>query len=103
MASDRRIDGTLLLFHHTVYNAAVAPVHGMFLDLLRNKDMALIIFADNQWTRCVHIDAVYDARADLPVDAGQTVPAVIHDGIDKRAGIMPGGRVDDHSLRLVDD
>ena len=43
MAADRRIDGTLLLFHYTVYNAAVAPVHGMFLDLLRNKDMALII------------------------------------------------------------
>ena len=48
MAADRCIDSTLLLFHYTVYNAAVAPVHGMFLDLLRNKDMALIIFADNQ-------------------------------------------------------
>ena len=42
------LTATLLLFHYTVYNAAVAPVHGMFLDLLRNKDMALIIFADNQ-------------------------------------------------------
>ena len=44
-----------------------------------------------------------DAGAALAAHAGQAVAAVIEQGVDERAVLVPGGRVDDEALRLIDD
>ena len=64
--------------------------------------MRLVILADEERSGRIHIDPVHDPGTHDPVDAGQLIPAVIHNRIDKRMLIMSRRRMDNHSLRLID-
>ena len=65
--------------------------------------MGLIILADHEQSRRVHIDAVDDARTHHPVDGAQLRTTVIHHRIHERALRMPRRRMHDHPLRLIHD
>ena len=65
--------------------------------------MRFVVFADNDRTRGVFVDAMDDSRAHDASDPGQIILAVIHDGVDDRAAVMTGGRMYHHIFGLIDD
>ena len=77
MSSDRSMDRSLVIPDNTIDNPPVSAVYTVLFDLFRNKNMTLIIFADDQGTCGIHINTVYDSRAYLSIDTGKTTPAVI--------------------------
>ena len=73
------------------------------LDLLLQFYMSEVVLRDDQKPARVLVDAVDDARADLAVDAGQTISAVVQERVDQSPVRVARRRVDDHAFRLVDD
>ena len=88
MSSDRSMDRSLVIPDNTIDDSPVSAVYTVLFDLFRNKNMTLIIFADDQGTCGIHINTVYDSRTYLAIDTGKTVPAVIHNRIDQRTAVM---------------
>ena len=71
-------------------------------DLRGKALMRRIVFRNDQQAAGVLINAVHDARPVFAVDAGQAVPAVIHQCIDQRAAPVSRRGMHDHAARLVD-
>ena len=65
--------------------------------------MGGIIFTDDDGAGRILIDSVDDSGAQHAVDAGKLSPTVIQYGVDKGMAVMPGCRMDDHILWLVDN
>ena len=75
----------------------------MLLKLLCDVIVGEIILAGDDDAGGIHIDAVDDARAENTVDAGELVPAVVHQPIYQRAAVMPCGRVHHHPFGFVNE
>ena len=65
--------------------------------------MGGVVFGDDEQAAGVLVDAVDDAGADGPADAGKRGAAVVEQRIDQRAVRVAGGRMHDHPLGFVDD
>ena len=102
MASDRGVYNSVLC-QAAVHNRTVFSGNGMHFELIGNALMCFVIFADDQGTGRVAVDAVYDPRTKYTVDAGKGALTVIKHSIDQCAGVMTGGRMHYHSLWLVHD
>ena len=79
-------------FDHTMDNRVIFAGDGMNLQLLCNGIVGLIIFADDQDSGGIHVNAVYNAWPHDAVDAGKLIFAVMHQAIYQCAGVMPGRR-----------
>ena len=75
----------------------------MFFELLCKDLVSSVIFADEQRTRCIHIDPVDDPGAQNAVDPGKVFPTMEHHSIHQSMAVVPGCRVYHHPLRLIDD
>src|SRR6185436_11160530 len=53
--------------------------------------------------RCVLVETMNDAWAGDAANTGETRTAMMEQGIDQRAALLPGGRVNHHPGGLVDD
>ena len=77
--------------------------HGPPGELLAQRLVGGVVFRDDQAAGGVLVEAVDDARAFDPADAGKLAFAVVEQGVDQRAvGITRGG-VDDDAGFLVED
>ena len=64
--------------------------------------MRKVVFRGDQQAGGILVDAVDDAGALFPADAGERVPAVPQQRVDQRPVRMPGGGMDDEAAGLVD-
>ena len=64
--------------------------------------MSSIILCHHQYPRSISVDAVHNAGAFFPINAGKFAAAVIHQSIDQCACIMPRCRMNNHPLRFID-
>ncbi len=80
----------------------IEPVDGMGRELLRQAMMCRVGFCDHQQAGCILVDPMYDARPLFSSDTGQTIPAMVQQGIDQRTRPLAGGRMNDHPGGLVD-
>ena len=92
----------MIILQVPVDDRVITPGDRMFLQLFCKDPVRLVILADEERSGRIHIDPVHDPGTHDPVDAGQLIPAVIHNRIDKRMLIMSRRRMDNHSLRLID-
>ena len=65
----------------------------MVLELLRQGQVGLVIFCRDDEAGGVPVDAVDDAGAELPVDAGEGLLTVVEQRVDQRAVRVAGGGV----------
>ena len=75
----------------------------MILQLRGQRGVRKVVLGRDNEAGRVLIDAVDDAGALFPADAGQGVAAVGQQRVDERAVRVAGGRVDDKPLGLIDD
>ena len=101
-AADGGVHREVLLPEAPVDDGLVLPGKGVGLDLLRQPLVGLVVFRHHQQAAGVLVDAVDDAGADHPVDAGKGALAVVQQGVHQGAGVVPRGGVDHHPLGLVD-
>ena len=94
MAADGGGDRPLVLPQPPDGNGLVDPRQGVVLELLRQGQMGLVVLGGDQQAAGVPVDPVDDAWAQLPVDAGQGIPAVEEQGVDQGTVRVAGGRVD---------
>ena len=73
------------------------------LQLGRKGLVGKVVLRHNQQARGILVDAVDNAGAQLAVDAGEAVPAVIEQGVDQRAVPVARRRMHHKPLWLVDD
>ena len=64
--------------------------------------MSPVMFGDHQQAGRVLVEPVHDARSPLAAYAGQAVAAMGDQGVDQRAILIAGGRVNNHAGGLVD-
>ena len=65
--------------------------------------MSQIIFGNGQQAGGILVNPVDDARAQLTVDAGETVPQGVQQAIDQSVILVTGGGMHHQPLGLVDD
>ena len=70
MTPDWPLDSSDILFQIAAHHGPVTASNAVLFELGGNLLVRLIIFADKQRSRCVHVDSVYDAGAQDSVDAG---------------------------------
>ena len=92
----------LILCKAAVHDGAIRALHTVHRHLLGKADVRCIVLCHHQQSAGVLIDAVHDAGANLPADAGQAALAMPQQGIDQGAVRVAGGRVHHHALGLVD-
>ena len=73
MPSDGCIDCAAVLPERTANDGFVSPGHGVILQLGRQNPVGKVVFCHRQKPGGVLVDAVDDARAKLPIDAGKLV------------------------------
>ena len=101
--ANRRVDDAFVVGQHAVYNRPVTTRDRVVCKLHGKRLMGGIIFTDDDGAGRILIDSVDDSGAQHAVDAGKLSPTVIQYGVDKGMAVMPGCRMDDHILWLVDN
>ena len=102
VAGNRRGDRPAVLLRTADHDRVVLAQCRMHGDLLRERAVRRVVLCDHQQSARVLVDAVDNARTDLAVDAGQAVPAVIHQRVDQRPAPVPRRGMHHHAARLVD-
>ena len=82
--------------------AQIFPVRRVRGKLTRQRLVRGVVLCNDQKSARQPIDAVHDARPDLPACAGQR-PEAVQKRVDERSGRIPGRRMNDHALRFIDD
>ena len=103
IAPDRRVDGAAVLADVSADDAGIGARKRVILELRGKRPVCKVVFRRDQQPRRVLVDAVDNAGAKLAADAGETVPAVMHQRVDERPAPMARRRMDDQPLRLVDN
>ena len=101
MAADGGVDSAAVLPEIPHRQALIRPGQGVIRQLGRQGQMGCIVFGGDNEAAGVPVDAVDDAGALLPPDAGQALPAVIQQGVDQGAVRVPRGRMHHHARGLV--
>ena len=65
--------------------------------------MGQVIFGNGKQTGGVFVNAVDNARAQLPVDAGKALPHGVEQAVHQSVVLMPRRRMDNKPFGLVDD
>src|SRR6476620_17151 len=100
IAADRRIDREFLLLGDAPDDRLVLLDHGSLGPLLKESEPPCVGAADDDQPGRIAVEPVHDAGPLRPGHAD--VRRVMKQRVDKRAGAMPRGRVDNHAGRLVD-
>ena len=103
VAADRRIDGAGIVPDSAADDAHIRPGQTVILQLRGQRGVRKVVLGRDNEAGCVLVDAMDDAGALFPADAGQGVAAVGQQRVDERAVRVTGGRVDDKPLGLVHD
>ena len=103
MSSNRSMDRSLIIPDNAIDDSPVSAVYTVFFDLFCNKNMTLIIFADNQRACGIHINSMHNTGTQYPIDSGKTVLTMIHQCIDQCSAAVACRRMYDHPLWLIDD
>ena len=103
VAADGRIDRAAVLAEAAADDALIGAAQRVVAELGGKAPVGKVVLRHDEQAGRVAVDAVDDAGAALAAHAGQAVAAVIEQGVDERAVLVPGGRVDDEALRLIDD
>ena len=64
--------------------------------------MGVIIFSDNQQSRCILINAMHDSRTQCTIDSGKIL-TVIQQSVDKCPALISCSRMHDNVFWLIDD
>ena len=102
MTADRGIHRPLIVFQIAVDDCIILSGYRMSLELGGYRLVGLIVFADDQYPRSIFVNSVNNSRAQHTVDPRKISPAVIHQPIDQRAGIVACRRMNHHIFRLID-
>ena len=101
-AADGGVDRACILPEIPHDNAAVCPGQCMILKLCRQSDMGKVVLRRNDEAGGIPVNAVDNAGAQLPIDAGEGTAAVVHQGIDQRPVRVSRRGMYHQSLGLVD-
>ena len=101
-AADGSVDRACILPEIPHDDAAVCPGQCMILKLCRQPDMGKVVLRRNDKAGGIPVNAVDNAGAQLPVDAGEGTAAVVQQGIDQRPVRVSRRRMHHQSLGLVD-
>ena len=74
----------------------------MVLQLRAEGQVGGVVFGGDDEAAGIAVDAVDDAGALFAADAGETVAAVVEQGVDQGAVRVAGGRMDHQARGLVD-
>ena len=100
-ATDGGIDGNCIFPEMSVDDGLVLPREAVGLNLLRQPPVGLVVFGYNQKAAGVLINAVDDAGANHPVDAGKGALAVVQQGVYQGAGVVSRRGMNHHPLGLI--
>ena len=103
VAADGRVHGAGILAEAAAHNALIGAAQRVILELIGELLVGKVVFCDDQKAARVHVDTVDDAGTLFTVDAGEAVAAVVQQGVDERAVLVPGGGMNDQPLGLVHD
>jgi hypothetical protein len=106
-ASKARVDHAArpqrLAPHERQIGAVHPPVSAVSGELLAQAAMRRVILGDDEQSRRSLVEAVHDAGALDPADAGQAFPAMGDQRVDKGTACVPRRWVHDEMRGLVDD
>ena len=107
VAVDRLVDGALRAIRCPPRKGEVAALQGsgpaMVGELGGERTVGAVVLGDHHQPGGVLVEAVDDAGAPHPTDAGKALPAMGDQRVDERAGAVSRGGMDDETARLVDD
>ena len=103
MPRNRRVDLALFVGQPAADDRVIPLVHFAFLELRGQAKMRRVVLGGDEAAGRVHVQPVHDARAHHAADAAQAPGAVVEQGVDQRAALVPVPGMSRHVGRLVDD
>jgi len=101
-AADGGVHSAAVLLHIAGHQALVGAGEGVVLQLRAEGQVGGVVFGGDDEAAGIAVDAVDDAGALFAADAGETVAAVVEQGVDQGAVRVAGGRMDHQARGLVD-
>ena len=99
MPADRRVHEALVVAQVSDDDRLIGAVDAVGADLVAQRDVRAVVLGYEQQPRGILVDAVDDARPDLPADAGEIVK-MLQQRVDQRAALVAGRGMDHHARWL---
>ena len=99
---DGGLDVALVVRHDAGDEGAVELHHRAFGELLREREVGLVVLGHEQAAARVLVEAVDDARPGDPADPAELSVAMMEEGVDEGVLVMADGRMHHDAGRFVE-